>query len=94
MSEEKRFTDEELQQIAKLQSRYQSTIYQLGETQLRKKSTELELENLKEVENKLTEEYKSVQQEESNLLKSLTEKYGEGSLNIKTGTFTPKGKSE
>lgn len=94
MSEEIRFTNEEMQQISKLQSRYQSTIFQLGESQLRKKSVELELENLKQIEEKLIGEYKSVQNDENSLLQQLTDKYGEGSLNIKTGTFTPKTKSE
>jgi hypothetical protein len=89
MSEIK-FTSEEMEQISKLQSRYQSTIFQLGETQIRKKSVDLETEYLKKVEDNLIEEYKKIQTDEGNLLQQLTEKYGEGSLNINTGTFNPK----
>jgi hypothetical protein len=50
---------------------------------------EQELGNIKSVESKLQDEYLKIQQDESLLLKNLSDKYGEGSLNIKTGTFTP-----
>jgi len=89
MKEEKKFTTEEIQEISKLQNRYQTAIFQLGELQIRKYSVEQELGNIKSVESKLQDEYLKIQQDESLLLKNLSDKYGEGSLNIKTGTFTP-----
>jgi tmRNA-binding protein len=94
MTEEIKFTEEELEKVATLQNKYQNSIFQLGELQIRKASLEGELEALKSVESNLKDEYLSIQKDETALLQSFTEKYGEGSLNIKTGTFTPAEKAQ
>lgn len=87
MSEVIKFTQEELQSIAKLQSDYQQHIYTLGQLELEQIDLTQQLDQIKEQKGKLLESWKNTQQEENKLLNSLSQKYGEGSLNLKDGTF-------
>ena len=90
MSDVTKFTDEELQSIAKLQSDYQQSIFALGQIDLEKTNAEQQLKSLTEQREKIFEIWKTLQKQESDLLNNLSAKYGEGTLNIKDGTFTPK----
>jgi len=94
MSEESNvtFTEEEMKQINELQVKYQQRIFELGQVELTKTDLEQQLENLAEQRKKVFESWNEIQTEESNLLKSLSDKYGDGVLNIKDGTFTPSKK--
>ena len=44
---------------------------------------------LEEEENNLKKELSFIEKEEAKIAKSFTEKYGKGTLDIETGTFTP-----
>ena len=50
--------------------------------------------NLEEAEIKLEADYISLQDEEKKLVKDLSKKYGQGSLDPKTGVFTPTENAE
>jgi hypothetical protein len=89
MSDIVKFTDVELQAIAKLQTDYQQNIYMLGQIDLEKTDLEQQLQELQTKRTEIFENWKKTQQEESNLLNSLSQKYGDGSLNLKDGTFKP-----
>ena len=97
MSEENqetiKFTEEEMKSLVELQNRYQQSLLKLGQHKLKGFMFVEEVQEqekiLQEEEKQLKEEYLSVQKDEDALLKALTEKYGEGSLDAKTGTFTP-----
>lgn len=89
MSDIVKFTDVELQAIAKLQTDYQQNIYLLGQIDLEKTDLEQQLQELQTKRTEIFENWKKTQQEESNLLNSLSQKYGDGSLNLKDGTFKP-----
>ena len=47
------------------------------------------MDNLEEAELKLESDYLEQQQNEKDLVASLTEKYGPGTLNPTTGVYTP-----
>ena len=82
MPEEVKFTEEELKQVQDIQRSYQSVQNQFGElkmAQIRLDEQEIELEN----------SLKSIQEKEKTFLDSITDKYGQGSLNPETGVFTP-----
>ena len=82
MSEEKKFTGDELKQVQNFQQGYiniQSQFGQIKMTQIRLDEQEVDLEN----------NLKSLQDEEKKFLDGITKKYGEGSLNPETGVFTP-----
>lgn len=89
MSDIIKFTESEMQSIAKLQSDYQQNIYTLGQIDLEKTDLEQQLQELQNKRNEIFDNWKKLQQEESNLLNSLSQKYGDGSLNLKDGTFKP-----
>lgn len=89
MSDIVKFTDTEMQSIAKLQSDYQQSIYTLGQLELEKTDLEQQLQDLKNKRTEIFDNWKKLQQEESNILNSLSQKYGDGSLNLKDGTFKP-----
>lgn len=89
MSDVIKFTDQEMQSIAKLQNDYQQHIFTLGQIDLEKTDLEQQIKELSIRRNEVFENWKKTQQEENNLLSSLSQKYGDGSLNIKDGTFKP-----
>lgn len=90
MSDIIKFTDSELQSIAKLQTDYQQSIYVLGQLDLEKTDLEQQLQDLQNKRTEIFNNWKKLQQEEATLLNTLSQKYGDGSLNLKDGTFKPK----
>ena len=82
MSEEIKFTDEELKSLGDLQQAYQRITNSYGQIALAK-------HNLEEQEAAVKSEFENTRQQEQKLLNSITEKYGPGQLNPQTGVFTP-----
>jgi hypothetical protein len=64
-------------------------LIKFGQIQLETIELEDRLSLLKNEQNRLRTEYISLQRTEQDLMDKLTNKYGEGSLNLKEGTFTP-----
>jgi hypothetical protein len=89
MSEITKFTEQEMQEIAILQSKYQQKIFELGQVQLEEIELEQTKTTLSERKTAILTEWKDIQKLEENLLNSLATKYGNGSLNLKDGTFKP-----
>ena len=77
-----KFTEEEVQSLQNLQRTYQQITLAFGQLAVSKLTLEERDANLK---NALAD----TKNKENELAKSLTEKYGKGSLNIETGEFTP-----
>jgi hypothetical protein len=88
MSNTTKFTQEEMQEIATLRSKYQEKVFQLGQVKFDEVSLKDAELKLKEKEETIINEWKAIQQEEQDILKRLADKYGDGSLNMKDGTFT------
>lgn len=74
----KKLTDEELQQVKNIKSQYANLALSLGEIELQKNNLEKEKQNLLNIQIQLAEE-------EISLAKTLTEKYGNGTIDIETG---------
>jgi hypothetical protein len=81
-NEPQKFTQEELDNLKSFQTRLDQILSQLGRVHLSKIK-------LNEQEDLIKEEIKKIETEEQELAKSLSDKYGRGSLDIETGTFTP-----
>ena len=82
MPEEVKFNEEELKQVQSIQNSYigiQNSFGQVKMAKIRLYKQELGLE----------ESLKKVQEDEQKFLDSITEKYGQGTLNPETGVFTP-----
>jgi len=88
-----KFTEQEMQSIGQLQGKYQQKIFELGQLELAKVEMEQQVEkqktNLATERTKVFDEWKKIQTEETTLLQELSQKYGDGTLSLKDGTFTP-----
>ena len=88
MSEVK-FTEEEMQKLAQLQQSYQQLQATFGQLRVQRIMLDEQVSNLEETEISIEEQYKKAQATERDFVKSLNEKYGPGTLDPATGTFTP-----
>ena len=81
-NEPQKFTQEEIDSLKGFQTRLDNIITQFGKIILSRIK-------LDEQENLLKDEVKKIENEEIELAQKLSDKYGRGSLDIETGTFTP-----
>lgn len=82
MAEPIKFTEQEIKDLRDLQAEYQKVIYSWGQIQIERKliqTRESEIESI----------YTTLNQKEKVLIESLNKKYGDGTLNLEDGTFTP-----
>ncbi len=89
MSDPIKFTQEELDSLKKIQSRFQETVMSFGQLYMDKMTLDEKIKELSQVESKLRSDYTQIQKDEDEWLNSITTKYGEGALNLKDGTFIP-----
>ena len=89
-----KFTDEELQSLQELQNTYASISTQFGQLKVSRMNLERQMENVDDAENQLEQNWEENRQTESDLVKSLNEKYGAGTLNPTTGEFIPRPTEE
>lgn len=89
MSEVKKLTDEEISSVKSLREEIISSISTVGQLKL---THDLMEEDLTSVKFKLSEQltkYKELLTKEKELVDQFLKKYGMGSLDVETGTFTP-----
>jgi oligoribonuclease NrnB/cAMP/cGMP phosphodiesterase (DHH superfamily) len=82
-------TPEEIQQIKDLQSKYNQTIFEIGAAEAQLIVFQENIEKLDAAKKGLVSDLKTIEQKETELTKTLQEKYGEGNINIETGEITP-----
>jgi hypothetical protein len=87
MSQEVKFTQEELDQIKSLQVKYNEIGIQLVQIKLARKNAIEYLDQLDEQEEQLTNQIVEANQSEKQLAEQFSEKYGVGSLDMETGLF-------
>ena len=85
----KSFSEEEKKKITEIQSKVLSITSRLGEIQLAYLSFEESKKSLQEERQGLIGSYKELVTEENELAKELREKYGDGTYDVQTNTFTP-----
>ena len=84
-----KFSDEELQSLQELQNTYASISTQFGQLKVSKMNLMRQMDSLEQSEEALEKAWDDNRQKETELVQSLTEKYGPGSLNPQTGEYTP-----
>jgi hypothetical protein len=82
-------TPDELVSIKGLQSKYNQTIFEIGAAEAQRLVFEEQVTKLAEAKRGLLSDLKTIEQKETELIKSLQEKYGEGNINPETGEITP-----
>jgi uncharacterized coiled-coil DUF342 family protein len=83
------FTEEEVGKITGLQQKVLTINTRLGEIELEIHELETRFQSLKSEKQTLINSFSEVKAEEVELGKSLRDKYGEGTYDIATNTFTP-----
>jgi prefoldin subunit 5 len=89
MADPIKISGEELQLTAELQSQYQKVIFDFGNLYVEKIQIEDAVKVVTEKENKLQSRWVSLQNKENELIQQLMKKYGEGSIDLKSGLFIP-----
>ena len=84
-----KFTDDEMASLQELQNTYASISTQFGQLKVSKMNLLRQLDSLEQSEETLENAWEDNRKKESELVQSLTEKYGPGSLNPETGEYTP-----
>ena len=85
----KQFTEEEINKINELRQRVLTINTRIGEIEILVHQLESEFQKLKNEKETLFQSYSELQSEELKLANELREKYGEGTYDIGTNTFTP-----
>ena len=89
MSEQIKFTEEEIQEIKQVQSNYQTIGLELVQIKLALSNAKRQFESLELEERALTERITDVNVKERQIAKQLEEKYGKGEIDLESGVFTP-----
>jgi len=89
MAKETTFSEEELKQINEVADTYNSLQTELGNLSVQKILVDDRIQAIQDREAEIRKEWKKNQVTEGDLVKSLSEKYGEGTLDPKTGNFVP-----
>ena len=84
-----KFSEEELQSLQELQNTYAGISTQFGQLKVSRMNSERQFNSLEQSEEALEKAWDDNRQKETELVQSLTEKYGPGSLNPETGEYTP-----
>jgi hypothetical protein len=87
MSEKHVIEPDHLNQINQLREASTDLIYELGQIEMELIATNQRLDDLNAAKVAAISEYKQLQKRETDLVKSLTDKYGTGTLNIESGEF-------
>ena len=82
MSKEVKFTDEEVKTIQTIRDSFDALTVKLGQT-------EIGILNLKSSKSLLAQELEDLKVQENEIIKGITDKYGDGQLDVNTGLFIP-----
>lgn len=89
MADVVKLTDEELNSIRAIQDGYATVTAKFGHVEVQKMLIQKQLDAMETLKVELAKEYGELELSEQKIHDSIVEKYGEGSVNIENGTFTP-----
>jgi len=87
MSDKNVIEETHLNDINQLREQSTDLVYRLGQIEMELIAAEQRLDELKRAKTASIDEYKELQRKEADIVKTLTEKYGTGTLNIDSGEF-------
>ena len=89
MSETKKFTEQELKEVQELRDRMSKLVANFGELKLETILHEQKTKRLDALEDTFNTEYADIPTKELELVKQFNDKYGRGTLDLESGTFSP-----
>tara|TARA_Y100001938_G_scaffold146747_1_gene226344 strand:- start:442 stop:726 length:285 start_codon:yes stop_codon:yes gene_type:complete len=85
-----KFNEDDLKSLRDLQEKYFQIQQKLGNVKITRLNLEKQMDELDGVEKSIENDYLLLKEEEVKIVDDFTEKYGQGSLDTKTGLFTKK----
>ena len=79
----------DIERVKKFRNEYAEVTARFGEVEVERLNLELMLANIDSVKDNLSQKFSSLRNEEQNITKEFTEKYGNGEFDMENGTFTP-----
>lgn len=79
----------DIERVKKFRNEYAEVTARIGEVEVERLNLELMLANIDSVKDNLSQKFSSLRNEEQNITKEFTEKYGNGEFDMENGTFTP-----
>ena len=89
MSEEVKFTEDEMKKIKEFQESYVTIQQSLGQISISELRLNQQLKALGDSEVELKNKFVEVQQDEKSFIEEITKKYGDGTLDPNSGQFIP-----
>lgn len=87
MSEERKVTEEELNQIKELQDAYLRVTYDLGQLAVDKLDLQSKLSKIEESHKNAAQHLETLRTQEQQISNSLQEKYGSSTIDLETGVI-------
>ncbi len=89
MSEQIKFTEQEISEIKQVQANYQTIGLELVQIKLALTNAKNQLEAIELEEKAITDRITEVSIREREVAKQLEDKYGKGEIDLESGVFTP-----
>ena len=86
--DEIKLTSDEISELVSLNDEYQEILIGLGQLHIRRYELEQEETKITELERTYNTSYEETQKKEINFKQRISRKYGEGEIDIQTGTYT------
>jgi hypothetical protein len=86
--EEKKLTKEEIETVQGLQKQFQDVTYQIGQLEVKKLLLQKDIDQINNEIQLVHSTLIGLQQKDKEIAESLTEKYGNGYINIETGEIS------
>ena len=84
-----KFSQEEMDKIKEIQSSYVGVQQAFGQLEVNRIRLEQQLDATQQASSDLRNKFSEVQGDEQKFIEELNTKYGDGSLDLESGTFTP-----
>lgn len=84
----KKLDKEHVEAIQELRTQFNQNAMTLGAIAIDERMIQMQLKQLEEAKNSNLEQFDLLREQESELMQTLKEKYGEGEINLQDGTFT------
>ena len=89
-----KFTEEEMGELGEIRATYINIQDTLGSLSVAKLRLEQQFNTLIQSENDVKNKYKETQDKETEFVSKITEKYGDGHLDLETGIFKTEGEKK
>ena len=89
MSENKKFTEDELNKIKSLRDSYAAKVTEFGQIEVEILATNQRADLLQKTKETALKQYEDLQSQERKLVEDLNKKYGAGTVDLSNGEFIP-----